>query len=361
MAWKDAEHPSAGGAEVVKSQICQRLVRDGHTVVQLTAGFKGGAPEAYLDGCKVIRVGGRYSVYWQARRYYRCRLRGWADLVIDECNTVPFFASTYVSEKNCMVIYQLAREIWFYQMKWPLSMIGYLLEPIYLRSLNKNLAVTICSSTRNDLLKLGFRPERVKIIRMASEAPPEKNIGVKDLSTSPTLMYFGSLREMKRPHHVVQAFIEAKTRMPELRLILAGGGEGAYLDKLMALIKSSGYSDSIICTGRVSEEEKIALMKRAHLIAVTSVKEGWGLIVTEAAAQGTPAVVYDVDGLRDSVKNGITGLVTPSSPQDLADGIIRLLTDEGFYAQCRRAAWEWSQELTFENSYIDFCKALNIA
>lgn len=360
MAWKDAEHPAAGGAEVVKSQLCQRLVRDGHTVVQLTAGFKGASPEAQLDGCKVIRVGGRYSVYWQARRYYRSHLKGWADLIIDECNTVPFFSSTYVSEKNCMIIYQLAREIWFYQMRWPLSIIGYFLEPIYLRLLNENPVVTICASTHNELLKLGFRPERLNIIRMASEAPPEKNIGFKDMRAPLTLMYFGSLREMKRPHHVVQAFIEAKTRIPDLRLILAGGGEGAYLKRLMALIKSSGYSDSIICTGRVTEEEKISLMNRAHLIAVTSVKEGWGLIVTEAAAQGTPAVVYDVDGLRDSVKNGITGLVTPCSPHDLANGIIRLLTNKDFYEQCRHAAWEWSQELTFENSYKDFCKALNI-
>jgi glycosyltransferase involved in cell wall biosynthesis len=102
-------------------------------------------------------------------------------------------------------------------------------------------------------------------------------------------------------------------------------------------------------------------MKKAHLIAVTSVKEGWGLIVTEAAAQGTPAVVYDVDGLRDSVKNEITGLVTTCSPHELGDGIIRLLTNEGFYGQCRQAAWEWSKELTFDNTYEDFCKVLNIS
>ncbi len=360
MAWKDAEHPAAGGAEVVKSQICQRLVRDGHNVIQLTAGFKGASPEANIDGCKVVRVGSRYSVYWQARRYYKSHLQGWADLVIDECNTVPFFASIYVCEKNCMVIYQLAREIWFYQMQWPLSTIGYFLEPIYLRILNKNPVLTICASTRNELLKLGFRSEHVKIIRMASEVPPEKNIDAKDMSAPLTLLYFGSLREMKRPHHVVKAFIEAKTRLPELRLILAGGGEGAYLERLKALINSSGYLDSIVFTGRVSGREKIALMKKANLIAVTSVKEGWGLIVTEAAAQGTPAVVYDVDGLRDSVKNEVTGLVTPCSPQDLADGIVRLLKDEVLYGQCRQAAWEWSKELNFENSYNDFCKALNI-
>lgn len=360
LSWKDSQHPLAGGAEVVKREICRRLTRDGHSVIQITGGYPGSSTTSTLDGSVIVRVGGRFSVYFLAWRYYRKNLRGWADLVIDECNTVPFFASAYVSEKNSMVIYQLAREVWFYQMRWPLSIVGYLLEPIYLRFMNKNSVITICKSTRDRLLELGFKSKLIKIIRMATEAPAEKNIPLKDMSEGPVLMYFGSLREMKRPHHVVQAFVEAKTRIPNMSLIIAGEGSGAYLEKLKALVKLSRYSDSIIFTGRVSQEEKIQLMRRSHLIAVTSVREGWGLIVTEAAAQGTPAVVYDVDGLRDSVKNEITGLVTPCSPRELANGIIRLLSDESLYEKCRREAWEWSKELTFENSYNDFCKALNI-
>lgn len=361
LSWKDAEHPLAGGAEVVKSQMCQRLARDGHTVVQLTAGFKGGASETQLDGCKVIRVGGRYSVYWQAKRFYQKRLKGWADLVIDECNTVPFFAKTYVAEPNVLFINQLARIVWFYQMRFPIACIGYILEPIYLRMLSSSKIITISNSTKQELLMLGFDPKKISIIRMGNKSGAISNLTFKSSSLSPTLLYLGSLRPMKRPHHVIKAFILAKAHIPQLKLILAGEGEGAYQKKLMTLIKSSGHSPSIVCTGRVSEEEKIVLMKSAHLIVVTSVKEGWGLIVTEAAAQGTPAVVYDVDGLRDSVKHEITGLVTPCSPNDLADGIIRMLRDDGLYNQCRRAAWEWSKELTFENSYTDFCKALNIS
>ena len=49
-------------------------------------------------------------------------------------------------------------------------------------------------------------------------------------------------------------------------------------------------------------------MAEAHVLLMTSVREGWGLVVTEANACGTPAVVYNVPGLRDSVRNEETGL-----------------------------------------------------
>ena len=360
MAWKDIEHPDAGGAEVVKSQICQRLARDGHTVIQLTAGFQGAAVEAKLDGGTVIRVGGRYTVYWHAKRYYQQRLKGWAAIVIDECNTIPFFANYYVAERSILFIHQLAREIWFFQMRWPMSQLGYFLEPIYLRLLSKSLVITVSNSTRAELMKYGYNNDFIKIIREGTGVPVLESTSFIEKFITPTLLYLGSLRAMKRPHHVIEAFIKAKSRIPELKLILAGSGKGAYFDELKNFVASSNYSDSITFTGRVSEKEKISLLNKAHLIAVTSVKEGWGLIVTEAAARGTPAVVYDVDGLRDSVRNGISGLVTPCTPADLAEGIIHLLEDTKFYNDCRLAGLEWCKELNFENSYLDFCEALGI-
>jgi glycosyltransferase involved in cell wall biosynthesis len=91
------------------------------------------------------------------------------------------------------------------------------------------------------------------------------------------------------------------------------------------------------------------------------VKEGWGLIVTEAASQGTPAVVYDVDGLRDSVRNGETGLVTrTNTPAELAANINVLLSQPNLYAHTRASGWEWSNIVTFDRSYLEFKEALGI-
>jgi glycosyltransferase involved in cell wall biosynthesis len=106
--------------------------------------------------------------------------------------------------------------------------------------------------------------------------------------------------------------------------------------------------------GKVSQAQKVELMQRCHLIMVTSVKEGWGLIVTEAASQGTPAVVYDVDGLRDSVRHGQTGLVCArNTPACLAESAVKLLRDADAYAQVREEAWRLSLEITFERSYSE--------
>jgi glycosyltransferase involved in cell wall biosynthesis len=102
-------------------------------------------------------------------------------------------------------------------------------------------------------------------------------------------------------------------------------------------------------------------MQKAALITATSIKEGWGLIVTEAASQGTPAVVYDVDGLRDSVQDGVTGLATAQDPRALARAVVYLLEDSDLYSRMRESAWKWSYQITFNNAYKDFKKILEVA
>ena len=360
LSWKDSEHPHAGGAEIVKSQLCQRLTADGHSVIQLTGGFSGGTAETKLDGSRIIRLGNRWSVYLYALMYYWRNLRGWPDLVIDECNTMPFFASLYCRESVVTVIHQLAQEIWFYQMPTPLSWIGYFLEPVYLRLLHKNRVLTISESTRSDLIRNGFRRDFIKIIRMGTDIDPLLSLDLIKKYTEPTLLYLGSLRAMKRPDHVVKVFKEAREKIPNLRLLIAGSGDGDYFIEFMKEINASVDVGEIEYLGKVTREKKIELMQKSHVIVVTSLKEGWGLIVTEAASQGTPAAVYDVDGLRDSVKNGETGFVTNPEPCALAAAITDMLSNDAKYQQLRHQAWEWSKEITFDNSYKDFKRALNI-
>ena len=133
---------------------------------------------------------------------------------------------------------------------------------------------------------------------------------------------------------------------------IAGDTSSAYGKKVLEMITDSPYKNDIEYLGKVSIDQKIELMRKSHLISVTSVKEGWGLIVTEANSQGTPAVVYDVDGLRDSVRDQETGVVaSENTPQGLAEGIIFLLSDSEKYAKIRHNAWQWSQEFDFEKSY----------
>ena len=346
----------AGGAEVVNGQLAQRLVRDGHEVIFLVRGFAGAPAEETRHGYRIIRVGDFHSVYWEAYRYYRKHLQGWADLVIEEVNTIPFFCNWYVRERNILFFHQLCREIWFYEMGSFKGIFGYVAETIYLMLLGNRDVITVSDSSKRDLSRYGFKRNRIKVIGEGIELEPVTDLSLKKFE-QPTMLSLGALRPMKRTDHIVRAFELAKKDLPNLRLVVAGDPSGN--DKVRKVIEASPYRDSIEFLGKVSREKKIELMQRAHLVCVASVKEGWGLVVTEANSQGTPAVAYDIDGFRDSIRHGETGLLTEKNdPESLAKAVVSLLSDTERYAMMRKNGWEWSKEKTFEQSYADFLEAI---
>lgn len=360
MTWKDRSHPRSGGAEIVNEEIAQRLARDGHEVIFLVAGFGGAIEEETRTGFKIVRLGNHFSVYIEAYKYYKKHLQGWADAVIDELNTMPFFCRFYVKEKVLFFPHQLCREIWFYQMSFPLNVLGYLLEPVYLWLLRGYDVVTISESTKRDLLRYGFQESKIAIIPEGIEIEPVADLSLVEKYSVPTLLSLGSIREMKRTAHQIQAFELAKKEIPTLQMKIAGDASSVYGKEVLDMIARSPYARDIEYLGKVSKEEKKELMQKSHVIGVTSVKEGWGLIVTESNSQGTPAVAYNVDGLRDSIRNGETGLITSkNTPEGLSEAIVALLKSPEEYARMRNNAWKWSKEFNFEKSYQEFMKRLS--
>ena len=360
FTWKDRKNPFAGGAELVNEELAKRLIKDGHEVIFIVGGFKGGKSEEKLSGFKIIRLGNKWTVYWRTYQYYKKNLVGWADLVIDEVNTIPFFAKFYVKEKNILFIHQLCREIWFYQMSFPFNFIGYILEPIYLWLLSDKKVITVSESSKKDLMRFGFMAKNIEIISEGIEIEPVKNINNVTKYSDLTILSLGAIKAMKRTDHIIKAFEIAKDKLSNLQLIVVGSAEGKYGEKVLKTIKKSKYKDLIEYLGKISKEKKIKIMQQSHLIAVTSVKEGWGLIVTEANSQGTPAVVYNVDGLRDAVKKNQTGLITKeNTPKNLAEKIVEIMYDKKNYTKLQKTGWEWSKEINFDNSYKQFISIIN--
>ena len=361
FTWKDRQHPLAGGAEVVNEELAKRLAADGHQVVLVVGGFRDASSEATIDGYKIIRLGNRYTLYWLAYRYYKKHLRGWADIVIDEVNTLPFCAKFYVKEPVVMFYHQLCREVWFHEMIPPFSWAGYLLEPLYVRLLSSLPAITVSESTKQDLLRFGYDPHKVHVISEGIHLPPLQDLGQISKYKLPTVLSLGALKSMKRTLHHIEAFELAKKSIPDLQLKVVGGVQEKYGQKVLARIAASPFKVDIEYLGRVSDQQKLELMQKCHVLLQTAVREGWGLTVTEAASQGTPAIVYDVAGLRDSVRHNQTGLITAATPQALASGIVKLLQSQGLYQALQQAAWEWSKDITFAQGYQDFKKAMEIA
>ncbi len=362
LAWKDYTHPGYGGAEVVLRELMKRQVAEGHTVTLLTARHGESQATETLDGVHIIRVGtNRYVHSFQALAYYLRHLRGTFDLVIETVNTAPYFSLFFRGKSKGIALYhQLAREIWYFETRKPFSHFGYyVLEPLATRllALARAPLITVSESTKRDLARFGWHPSRTHIISEGIEIKPVVRLEDVCKYPQPTMLSLGAMRGMKRTTDQLQAFEKAKRRIPRLRLIIAGDTGGQYGETVLQRIERSPFRQDIQCLGRVNNRQKVELMQRCHIITVTSVKEGWGLIVTEAASQGTPAVVYDVDGLRDSVRGGVTGIVTEPTPAALAQGITDILSNQVLYNTLQQNGWEWSKHITFDKSYKDFKQA----
>jgi glycosyltransferase involved in cell wall biosynthesis len=285
-------------------------------------------------------------VHWHAFRRYRRSLRERFDVVIDEVNAIPFFTPLWSGIPTFMLIFQLERDVWWYQSPFPLSAIGYAVEPVYLRGYRDTPVFTISESTERDLRDIGFRGPitrmPVGVDRVGFEGATKAD--------APTFLYVGRLVRSKRVEHILQALAQFRQETGAGYLWLVGSGSRRYHQSLVRLAKRLQVEDHVKFWGRVSASEKHRLMSKAHALLMTSVREGWGLVVTEANACGTPAIVYDVPGLRDSVRHELTGLVVPPRPTSLSDAMIRLTSEPGLGARLAEEAKRWSATLTFDDA-----------
>ena len=219
--------------------------------------------------------------------------------------------------------------------------------------------MTESESTKKDLVKYGFKSDNVFIFPVGISSPSTPKLA--KLSKF-SLLSFGTIRSMKRIDHQIKAFELAKKSIPLLKFIIAGSANNQYGKKIIKKIKLSCFKNDITYLGEVSDEFKFKIMNQCHLLLATSVKEGWCLVVTEANSQKTPAIVYNVDGLRDSVKDGITGIICKNNnPGELAKNIIKLYKNKSLYKKLQNNAWSYSKIFTLGRSYQEFKKYAKIS
>jgi glycosyltransferase involved in cell wall biosynthesis len=171
-------------------------------------------------------------------------------------------------------------------------------------------------------------------------------------------VYVGRITPSKRVAHLVEALAHVRAAGIDARLEIVGKGKESLCAGLARRAHRLDVAEHVRFTGYLAEEAKHELLARASLIVMTSVREGWGLVVTEANALGTPAVVYNRPGLRDSTVHERTGLVTSSDPASLARGIVRALSEPGLYERLRGGALEWAGAFTWERASGAFEQAL---
>jgi type III pantothenate kinase len=138
-----------------------------------------------------------------------------------------------------------------------------------------------------------------------------------------TVLFVGRLDIRKNPALAVQAFARVVARVPDARLVIVG--RGSLEPALCDLAERLGIARSVIFERFVDQQRLVDWYRRATLVVVPSLFEGFGLSAAEAMACGACVVATDSDGLRDVVSDGRTGALVPARAGDLADAIAELL------------------------------------
>jgi glycosyltransferase involved in cell wall biosynthesis len=207
----------------------------------------------------------------------------------------------------------------------------------------------ISASTKVDLVKRGFHPERIDVVLCGLDHTTYRRIDGLDRYSDPTIVHFGRIRKYKSIDVVIKAFVRIRNELPNARLLIVG--DGPEKPQLVGLVDKMGLGESVRFLGVLKTEELVTILNQAHLFLNASPKEGWGLTVVEANACGVPVVASDRPGLRDSVNDGKTGcLVEYGDERAFAEKSLELIRDKEKWNMMSEAAIAWARTMTWERT-----------
>lgn len=356
LNWYDTKHVWGGGAEDYAQSISETLVKSGH-VVTIFCGNDGHTPRYdVVNGVEVVRRGGLFTLPIWAFLYYMLKFRGRYDLVIDTAKGVPFFTPLYVRVPIIGLIHHIHQEMFKVGLPIGAAQFAMFLEKTAMPLVYRDVQMmTVSKSVKKTMVQMGFG--KMYPVRIAPPGVDIKEAPKVSKTKHPSILYLGRLRDYKQVDVLIKAFVQVLDKIPEARLTIAGDGNER--EKLQALAKKLNISKYVTFTARVSETEKSKLFAKSWVSVHPSLVEGWGITNIEANACGTPVIASNVDGLRDSVKDGETGmLVPPKDPDALAEALHTILSDTKLRTKLSKEAIKWAATFSWEQTSEQFLKSV---
>lgn len=351
------KHPHAGGSELYFYEMAKEWVKKGHEVTWFSPAVHGAGKEEIESGIHFIRKGNKASVYLWAAYEYLKRLRHQADIIIDLENGIPFFTPLYSRKKKVLHIHHLHKDQWYREYHFPITQLGRFLEEVLMPKVYKKVKViTLAKSWAEEIEKEGIGKEKPMTV-----APGITFCKYKKTAKTkfPSLLFLNRVRKYKGIEVLIDAAALLKN-IENLKVYVAGEGED--LKRVKKISKEKGLEKKIIFLGRVSEEKKSEFMQKAWIFVNPSFKEGWGIVNIEANYHGTPVIGSDAPGIKDSVKNGQTGLLfEKGNAQDLAQKINALFNNKKLREKMGRNAVKWAENFAWRKKAEEYLNLLKSA
>ena len=353
LAWRDLDDPDAGGSEAHADEFMRRFAAAGLKVLHRTSAATGLPSVDARNGYDVVRRGSRYTVFPRAVASETVKRMGPYDALVEIWNGVPWMSPVWCRRPRIMFLHHVHGPMWDQLLPGPLAAAGRLMEtrlapPFYRRT----RTLTPSEATREDLIALGFHPDRV--IAVNNGVDPFFQPG-GDPSPEPLVVGVGRLAPVKRFDKLLEAAFVARRRVPNMRLAIVGIGPERV--RLEAMIRAHDAESWVTLRGHLKGQALLDLYRSAWLVSSASLAEGWGLVMTEAAACGVPAVATDISGHRCSVVDGVTGQLTDL--ERLGDTIADVLLDDEWRRDMGEAAMKRAATLTWDASALGIIKELH--
>jgi glycosyltransferase involved in cell wall biosynthesis len=344
---------TVGGAERTYRSLAQLLAAEGHevTYVTLRQWDRGTTPE--LPGARVQVAGPRMALYNESGRrrtlpplvfgggvlWHLLRHGRRYDAV--HCASFPYFSLLATALARPLGRYRVVvdwHEVWTrgYWREYLGAVggwIGWMVQRLCVRVPQRAFCFSRLQAER--LRDEGFS-DQITVLPGEWAGPLEPS-PVRE--ADPVVVFAGRHIPEKRVPSIPPAIGRARARLPQLRGVILGDGPDRA--RVLQLVEVLGLADAVDVPGFVSTERVGEELGRALCMVLPSRREGYGLVVLEAAERGTPSVVVDApdNAAVELISEGENGFVARSAaPEDLAEAILRV-SAAGSALRASTAAW----------------------
>lgn len=354
--WRDVTHPWAGGAEQYMHEIGRRWVQAGCEVGWLSERYRTGKRVEVIDGIRFHRVGGRFTLYPLAAMAYVFRLRKRYDAIVDCENGIPFFTPLYARKPVTLVIFHVHSDVFRRELRPWLRWFALWLESWLMpRVYASQPVVTISASTQAELERRGYDRSRITKVVPGVDPPAVRPLAPR--SEVPLIVHLGRLKAYKSVDVLLRAMPKVLAQHPTARLAIVG--QGPDRPRLERMSWSLGLARSVRFYGYLERTLRDRLLAQAWLAVCPSAFEGYGLVCVEANARSVPVIAANVPGLRDSVSDGVTGVLVPHGDAGrLAEEMSSLIDDPARREAMGRAGRRWAAAHDWQQSAERFLEVV---
>ncbi len=354
LIYDDMGNPWLGGGGAWRARQIYRRLTARHQITLITGRYPGAKAEEEVDGLRFLRVG-------CSRGYARSRLgycaaavaslerQEWDVWVHDFSSFAPLWVPRRLRRLGILLLHHFVGP--HALVKHPLvGPASWAAEELTVRAYGRIVAVSP-SVRRRVLAVAGSRARQVDCIYNGVDERLFELPAAEDYY----LLYFGRTDvHTKGLDLLLRAFDRIALDYPRLRLKLAGRGGARQVEHLQRLVRASTAAARIEVLGGVDAERKGELLRRSLFVCAPSRYEGWGIAAVEASAAGKAVLGSRIDGLRDAVRDGETGvLVDPGSVDHLEKGMRRLLNDPPLRRSLGEQGRIWARRFDWDRVALD--------